>query len=165
MVPAIIVHKRDAVLAVLLDEVIEKEALACNDRDARIDLYGIDVKLGAVGNEPLGEGVAAAANDQRARGVRQVVADLGHGAVVDARQLKVQVIGQIADALEGAVHVEQAHGRAVVVCRFKDERGTKLCAAHLDAAALKQPRKRKDNRKENPGDNNYDYEPGWHVRS
>ena len=66
--------------------------------------------------------------------------------MVFACQLKAQVIGQVADALEGSVDVEEPHGRVVKVLGLKDEREAKLGAAHHHAALAQQPGQRGQDR-------------------
>ena len=125
--------------------------------------------VGYVGRQVLGQRIAAAAHDQHAElsplalgASCHLVDDVGHLAVIEAGQLKVQVIGQVAHGLESPVDVDEAHWRSVGVLRLKDERGAKLGLAHGHAALLEQPRQRRRYGDKNESNDGAPHKEGSH---
>ena len=133
----------------------EAKTFARDVDDLGVYLDRVHHEASRVRDEPLGEGEPTAAHHEGAPQV-VVVAEphdqLGHGAMVLADQLPAQLIVRVADGLEGPAHVEQAHGRAVVVGRVEDDRGPKHRAPpHAHPTPAQEGEKRRPDEERDDG--------------
>ena len=143
----------------LLEALVEEEELACQRGHGGVYLDHVNARLGHVRRQVLGQRVAAPAHHQHAQrrvgraGARahHALDHARHLAVVLARQLEAQVLGNVAAALEGAVDVEQTHGGVVEVLGVKDERDAELGATHHHVPPAQKPRHRGEERRARDG--------------